>query len=139
MNVIAVGIGGFAGAILRYELGERIGVRGHFPAGTLIINLLGCLFLAWFFTVIVKRTTFHPNVVLMLGTGFTGAFTTFSTFSVETTTLLRDGNTAQALLYVLVSLLGGIGLALLGAKLGMRMNAQHPVHGRTQSAEGGER
>jgi fluoride exporter len=117
LNVIAVGIGGFIGAIVRYSIGNVIFIRSGFPLATLLINLLGCLFLAWFFTITARRVKMNPNLKLAIGTGFTGAFTTFSTFSVETLNLLKNGQSGFALFYVLASIFGGIGLALLGAKL----------------------
>jgi CrcB protein len=117
LNVIAVGIGGFIGAIVRYSIGKVIYIRSGFPLATLLINLLGCLFLAWFFTITAKRVKMNPNLKLAIGTGFTGAFTTFSTFSVETLNLLKNEQYGFALSYVLASIFGGIGLALLGAKL----------------------
>lgn len=117
MNILAVGTGGFIGAILRYSVGRVISTPSGFPFGTLVINLLGCLFLAWFFTITAKRLNINANLKLAIGTGFTGAFTTFSTFSVETLNLLRSNQILIALVYVLVSILGGITLALLGAKL----------------------
>ncbi|WP_144550306.1 fluoride efflux transporter CrcB [Bacillus sp. X1(2014)] len=117
MTIFAVGIGGFFGAILRYLIGKLISPTNGFPFGTLTINLLGCLFLAWFFTIIVNRRDINPNLKLAIGTGFTGAFTTFSTFSVETLNLIKNHQMNVALLYVLLSVLGGITLALIGVKL----------------------
>lgn len=118
MNVVAVGIGGFFGAIARYTIGEWIHTANGFPLATLVINLLGCLFLSWFFTMSTRGWHIHPNLKWGIGTGFTGAFTTFSTFSVETLHLITHHQYVMALLYVLLSILGGIGLAILGAKLG---------------------
>jgi CrcB protein len=117
MNIFAVGIGGFFGAILRYSIGKLISPTNGFPFGTLTINLLGCLFLAWFLTITLNRRDINPNLILAIGTGFTGAFTTFSTFSVETLNLIKNHQMILALLYVLISLVGGIALALFGAKL----------------------
>jgi CrcB protein len=117
LNVIAVGIGGFIGAMVRYSIGKVIFTQSGFPLATLLINLLGCLFLAWFFTITAKRAKMNTNLKLAIGTGFTGAFTTFSTFSVETLNLLKNQQYGFALFYVLASIFGGIGLALLGSKL----------------------
>ncbi|WP_026564149.1 fluoride efflux transporter CrcB [Bacillus sp. UNC41MFS5] len=117
MNIFAVGIGGFFGAIFRYLIGKLISPTDGFPFGTLTINLLGCLFLAWFLTITFNRRNIHPNLILAIGTGFTGAFTTFSTFSVETLNLIKNHQMIFALLYVLLSVVGGIALALFGAKL----------------------
>lgn len=117
MNVVAVGIGGFFGAIVRYTVGEWIHTGAGFPLGTFVINLSGCFFLAWFLTMTGKRWMLNPSLALGIGTGFTGAFTTFSTFSVETLHLINSHQFLFALLYVLVSVLGGLGLAFAGAKL----------------------
>ncbi|MEH7081215.1 fluoride efflux transporter CrcB [Neobacillus drentensis] len=117
MNIFAVGIGGFLGAIFRYTIGILISPTNRFPFGTLTINLFGCLFLAWFFTITLNRKNINQNLKLAIGTGFTGAFTTFSTFSVETLNLIKNDQMNLALLYVLLSVFGGIALALFGAKL----------------------
>ena len=117
MNVLAVGIGGFFGAVLRYIMGEWVHTTNGFPLGTLLINLLGCFFLAWFFTLTTKKWTMNPTMKLGIGTGFTGSFTTFSTFSVETLDLLNHQQFVFAFLYVLFSVFGGISLALIGVKL----------------------
>ncbi|MBO0960213.1 fluoride efflux transporter CrcB [Neobacillus sp. MM2021_6] len=122
MKIFAVGIGGFFGAIVRFMIGHVIPPQNGFPLGTLIINLIGCFFLAWFFTKTAKRWRMNPNLKLAIGTGFTGAFTTFSTFSVETMNLLQTHRFFIALFYVLVSVLGGIVLALLGAKVASQTN-----------------
>jgi CrcB protein len=117
MNILAVGAGGFVGAILRYLVGQWIHITNGFPLETLIVNLFGCLFLAWFFTITTKKWNINLNLKLAIGTGFTGAFTTFSTFSVETLNLINYNQFSLALLYILLSVLGGIGLALTGVKL----------------------
>jgi CrcB protein len=117
LSIIAVGIGGLIGAIVRYSIGKVVFIQSGFPFATLFINLSGCYFLAWFLTITAKRLKMNPNLRLAIGTGFTGAFTTFSTFSVETLNLIKNGQYGFALLYVLASIFGGIGLALLGAKI----------------------
>lgn len=117
MSLLAVAIGGFTGAILRYAIGMVMPVVGGFPFGTLLINLSGCLFLSWFFTITTNRVSIDPGLKLAIGTGFTGAFTTFSTFSVETLTLIEQDRFFLALTYVFLSVGGGIALSLLGARL----------------------
>lgn len=66
MNVLAVGIGGFFGAILRYSIGKWIPTPSGFPLGTLTINLFGCLFLAWFFTITANRWNINSKLKLAL-------------------------------------------------------------------------
>ncbi|MEC0259903.1 fluoride efflux transporter CrcB [Paenibacillus lautus] len=120
MNVVAVGIGGFLGAISRYLVGSWIREVNGFPYGTLAINLAGCLFLAWFFTVTTRRWQLNPKLKMAIGTGFTGAFTTFSTFSVETLNMVSSHHVIMAIIYVLASVVGGLGLAVLGTKMALR-------------------
>ncbi|KYH32967.1 fluoride efflux transporter CrcB [Neomoorella mulderi] len=107
---IYIGIFGFLGAIARFELGRFIAILwpSTFPLGTLIINILGCFAMGFILTYSLERLTLSPELRLGITTGFIGAFTTFSTFSVETITLLTSGHKAYAAIYVLVSTLGGL-------------------------------
>ncbi|QPQ35405.1 MULTISPECIES: fluoride efflux transporter CrcB [unclassified Lysinibacillus] len=109
----AIGIGGFFGAISRYYLSVLLPNNANFPTTTLVINLVGCFCLAFLFTTFTNRTPF----VLCLGTGFLGAFTTFSTFSVETLLLIENNQWGQALSYCFISVIGGLICAWLGAFL----------------------
>ncbi|MET4559551.1 CrcB protein [Lysinibacillus parviboronicapiens] len=112
-TTLAVGIGGFFGAIARYGMSLLIPNTGNFPIATLTINLIGCLCLAWLFTTFAHRTP----LVLGIGTGFLGAFTTFSTFSVETLLLLENNDWMTAISYSLISVLGGLLCVVTGAWL----------------------
>ncbi|MEK4028215.1 MULTISPECIES: fluoride efflux transporter CrcB [Bacillaceae] len=116
MNVLFVMIGGFLGAICRYLLGEWIHTAHGFPVGTLLINLIGCLFLGWFLTYVSQNKKIKPEITLLIGTGFVGSFTTFSTFSVEVMQLFGEGRFLIALFYILSSLLLGLLLAGVGRR-----------------------
>jgi CrcB protein len=118
MNLVALVVGGFVGTILRYELENFIPpLPNGFPLGILLINLLGCLFLGWFFTVTSVRRNIRPEIRLGLGTGVTGAFTTFSTFSVQSVDLIQKGYFFIAALYILLSIMGGLLLTFAGVRL----------------------
>ena len=119
MNLLFVMIGGFFGAISRFALGEWIHTSNGFPLGTLFINLIGCFFLGWFLTFVSQKKKIRPELTLLIGTGFVGSFTTFSTFSVETLTLLQQGLIFQGLLYVLTTTILGLGLTYLGRKVAL--------------------
>ncbi len=110
-----VALAGAAGALARYGIGSAVGPR-DFPWSTLGINLAGSLALGF-----IVRTGdlrgWSDLVTIALGVGFLGAFTTFSTFSVETQSMLRDGRSTAAGLYVAASLIGGVGLAAVGYAL----------------------
>lgn len=123
MSVILVMLGGFFGAICRFSLGNWnfLHSANGLPTGTLIINLVGSLLLGW---LVANYREQYPKIFLFLGTGFTGSFTTFSTFSVEMLNLLEKGKIGLALGYVSGSLLAGIGLALIGYKLGLHYKAR---------------
>lgn len=122
MNIFLVMIGGFFGAICRYLFGEWVPTSGGFPVGTMSVNLIGCLFLGWF-TAFTQRKLTRPEIPLLVGTGFTGSFTTFSTFSVETLELVNQELYLFAISYVLVSVLAGIALSFFGYKVGIGTEA----------------
>lgn len=92
-NPIAISLGAIAGALSRYYLtlwfAHRFGTA--FPYGTFFINLTGCFVMGFFVTFALERAaTIPPEVRLMVTTGFLGAYTTFSTYGLESLTLLRD-------------------------------------------------
>jgi fluoride exporter len=115
MQWIWIALGGALGSALRYFAQSRIQASqtGMFPMGTLSVNLIGSavigMLAGWFMA--------HPapaNVRLFLIVGILGGFTTFSSFSLDTLNLIRDGQVRTAVYYVLASNLGGIALAFGG-------------------------
>ncbi|MFD2616695.1 fluoride efflux transporter CrcB [Terrilactibacillus laevilacticus] len=123
MLYFIVGLGGVFGALTRYFFGISFThVWQHsFPLPTLLINLIGCFLLSWLTTYLSRRKIFPRDVVIGIGTGYIGAFTTFSTFSVESISLLKTGYYSLSLVYILLSLLGGLFTSWLGYQLGERM------------------
>jgi CrcB protein len=119
---VAVSAGAVIGAEARYVVGAQVAAHwpGNFPWGTLLINLTGSLILGFLITLIAERFRDPPFVRLFLATGLLGAYTTFSTFSVETVTLVHHGHAILALTYVLASLLGGYSAARGGVALAFR-------------------
>ena len=120
IDLLWVGIGGFLGANARYLMTLWVNAQfvprlGAFPWGTLAVNVLGSFGLAVFGVWFGSRTGLSPNVKLLIGTGFFGAFTTFSTFANESLTLAQNGNWMPFILNVLVT----NGLCLLGVVLGL--------------------
>ncbi|WP_423410174.1 fluoride efflux transporter CrcB [Heyndrickxia sp. MSNUG] len=115
MAYLWIGIAGFLGAILRYSIGLFLFDESQvFPFATLTVNLLGSFILAWFTTVFVKKFTIPDHLKAAIGTGFIGSFTTFSTLSVETVTLIHNNELLLAFIYVLVSISGGLIMSRLG-------------------------
>ena len=112
MKVAFVAVAGAAGAVARYTIGRAVGVRS-FPWATLGINLAGS-YLLGLVLVLGTRRDWPEAVTVGIAIGFLGAFTTFSTFSYETYTLLRTDRAGSAAIYVLAS----VGLGVLAAALG---------------------
>lgn len=115
-----VGLGGWAGAVCRYGLDRLITLRlGHaFPYGTLAVNLLGCFIIGVMGTWTLQRTSWiSEDLRFLVGIGFIGAFTTFSTYILEAVHLHETGRTPVALLYLVGSVMGGWLAVVLGIAL----------------------
>ncbi len=91
-----------------------------FPLGTLTINVIGCFLLA-FLTTLFLQGAVKEDLRLILGTGFLGAFTTFSTFELEAEGLLSNGQWWPASAYILGNLLLGFGAVFLGRAAALRL------------------
>ncbi|WP_440111919.1 fluoride efflux transporter FluC [Paenibacillus sp. QZ-Y1] len=120
-EMIYIGAGGLLGTLTRYTI--QLGIPAAnvgFPWAVLLINAIGSLFLGWFFTVAVPGKI-TSQLRLAIGTGFTGAFTTFSTFTLDIVRLSEGGEWVKAAIYMLVSLLAGLLLCALGISFGQRM------------------
>lgn len=119
VQILLVMMGGFIGAICRFEVGEWLHTNQGFPYGTLLVNLIGCFLLGWLLTFMSRRSKKKPYITLFFGTGVIGSFTTFSTFSVETIQLFKKGLVFVGLSYVLISICVGLLLAYLGSKVAL--------------------
>ncbi len=117
-----VGIGGALGAVFRWLVGTIVTnhtpVRG-FPIATLSINVIGCAVIGLFVSADAQGDP-SSHQRLFFVTGVLGGFTTFSAFGLETVTLLRGGHVVEAVLYVALSVLIGIGAVFAGMWLGAR-------------------
>lgn len=114
-TALLVALGGILGAWARLYLGLAVAWRWGtaFPYGTLLINVTGCLILGVVNTLAIQRQI-PDGARLMLGVGFCGAYTTFSTFGFETLSLMREGRFGTAALYVVTSNMLGVAAAALG-------------------------
>lgn len=109
LNIIAVGLGGFVGAVARYLIGLiPVNETLAFPLKTFGINVLGCLVIGAIAVAAAKNNLTNPHLILFLKVGLCGGFTTFSTFALETTDLLKNGNFMMAFAYVVGSVLVGV-------------------------------
>ena len=118
LKYVAVGIGGFLGAIARYALGAYVGSRYgvRFPYGTFVINMSGSFLIGLTLTLLVK--TASPYWRYLIPIGFIGAYTTFSTFEYETLRAIQDGQITTGLLNLALSVVVGFLAVWAGAALG---------------------
>ena len=112
---LIVALGGGIGACLRYLIGLiPLKEPFTFPVKTLVINLLGCFVIGLIAALAVKNSSLSPKTVLFIKTGLCGGFTTFSTFALETEALIKTGHIGLAVLYIVLSVVVGVGLAFAG-------------------------
>lgn len=114
-QLLLIAVGGSLGAIARYGLSTIIynNTNTLFPWGTLIVNLTGCLFIGMFIE-FFETTIIHAEWRSFITIGFLGAYTTFSTFSLETVNLLREGEIGLAVANIFWSNFIGITLVIIG-------------------------
>ncbi|MBT2696651.1 fluoride efflux transporter CrcB [Bacillus sp. ISL-40] len=114
-HILLVGIGGFFGAISRYSISKKLNGKSTFklPLGTLTVNLLGAFLLG-----IITGAKANMMIGLLLGTGFMGAFTTFSTLKLEMIQIHLKNFKRTFILYTIITYGAGIILAYLGYLVG---------------------
>ena len=107
MHWFAVAIGGALGSIARYALSTYIfDISSHkFPYATLTVNVLGTFLMGILFVVIVERAAMPAEMRSLLMIGFVGAFTTFSTFSLDALGLWQNGHIFMSLVYMLATII----------------------------------
>lgn len=109
LNCLAVGLGGFIGAVLRYLI-SLIPIKNpeSFPINTFIINIIGAFAIGCLAFATSKNENIDPKLLLFLKVGICGGFTTFSTFSLETAELIKSGSVVIAIIYVIASIVIGV-------------------------------
>ncbi len=123
MQALAIALGGAAGALMRYWVSTAVYAwlgRG-FPWGTLAVNVAGSLAMGVLYILLLERLTTGPEIRAFLLIGFLGAFTTFSTFSIETFNLIEQAEIGKALLNMGVSVLVCLLAAWAGVILGRQL------------------
>ncbi len=122
--IIAVGLGGFAGSVLRYLVSRLVSGVNFFslPLGTLLVNVVGCFVLGLLTGLFSRTQGMSPELRLLLTTGLCGGFTTFSTFMGENFEMARGGHFALLTAYVVISLAAGFVLFYAGYALSAKVN-----------------
>lgn len=105
MPMLWIGIGGFLGANARYAFGRWIGLHLGitFPWGTGIVNVTGAFLIGIIFTLLTDRVVDDPMWRQLVIVGFLGGYTTFSSFTFESVTMMQDGRWMPALAYIVGS------------------------------------
>ncbi|NKB37171.1 MAG: fluoride efflux transporter CrcB [Gammaproteobacteria bacterium] len=118
-----IAAGGATGALLRYWMSGGIhAVLGRgFPYGTLSVNVIGSFAMGLLYVYVSERLEISEESRALLGIGLLGAFTTFSTFSIETLNLIEAGKFPEALLNIFLSVFLCLGACWLGLMLGRQV------------------
>ncbi len=122
MQLISIAIGGAVGALCRYGMSNGVYAllgRG-FPYGTLSVNVLGSIIMGLSYVMLIERMDVSPEWRAGITIGLLGAFTTFSTFSIETLNLIESGESIKAGINILLS----VTLCVSGCWLGMILGRQ---------------
>jgi CrcB protein len=121
-QLLYIAAGGALGAVMRYGVSNGVHMLfgRDFPYGTLTVNVLGSLLIGLLYILLIERYSLGPEVRAVLIIGLLGAFTTFSTFSLETFNLLENGEVLKAVLNILLS----VTLCLIAAWAGVLIGRQ---------------
>jgi len=122
LSLLSVALGGALGALGRYAVNSLLGPisSGKFPLGTLVVNVAGSILIGICYVLIFEKLVLAPQWRNFLMIGFLGAFTTFSSFSLEALALWQNSQPLVACLYVFASLalcLAGVALAVAVTRL----------------------
>lgn len=112
MIVLLVAVGGALGATTRYLAGRYVDSYRSFPVATFLVNVAGCLILG-----LLSGASMPAQTFALLGTGFCGGLTTYSTFAVESVGLLRIRLALTSVVYTIASVTAGLAVAWLGFRL----------------------
>lgn len=120
MTIVQIALGGAAGAVTRYLVDGWVSERtgGAFPFGTLVVNLSGAFLLGLLATLALERSVLPAVIRPPVLIGFIGAYTTFSTWMLESLLLTEDGRNGTAVANVIAQTAAGIALAAAGWGLG---------------------
>ena len=128
LNIISVFIGGGIGSLIRYLINITLGKTTLFancslPLATFSVNIAGSFLLGFIYALISQKTGFSPALKLALSVGFCGGLTTFSTFSIETLNLLKNGEFLTGIGYIFTSVIVCLVMSAIGIFSGTMLGA----------------
>ncbi len=123
IQTLSIAAGGAAGALLRFwvSTGTYALLGRGFPYGTLAVNVIGSLLMGFLYVFFLERMTVSPEIRGAILIGLLGAFTTFSTFSIETLNLIEQADYMKAVLNILISVAACLFAAWLGLTVGRQV------------------
>ena len=123
IQTLSIAAGGAAGALLRFwvSTGTYALLGRGFPYGTLAVNVIGSLLMGFLYVFFLERMTVSPEIRGAILIGLLGAFTTFSTFSIETLNLIEQADYTKAVLNMLISVAACLFAAWLGLTVGRQV------------------
>lgn len=119
-TIVYIAIGGALGSVLRFLTSILVNKywQSIFPMATFLVNIVGCFLIGFIISFFHKQNLLNSDLKWFLITGFCGGFTTFSAFGLENVRLLENQNLGLSLLYVLTSVIVGIGFVWIGMLTG---------------------
>jgi CrcB protein len=121
-TLAAISLGGALGAATRWAVEEALPHDpGGLPWGTLVVNVVGCFLIGALMVLVVERWRYQPLARPLLGTGFLGGFTTFSTYAVDLRAQVAAGETGVAGAYVVASVALGLVAVVVGLRVTERL------------------
>ncbi|MDR2977218.1 MAG: CrcB family protein [Streptococcaceae bacterium] len=114
MSILVVFIFGILGGISRIGVNQLLANYHGFPIATLAINLIGCFLFSFFVKNFLVKKQLGEIWILAAGTGFLGAFTTFSSTILDSYRLIASGSYVSALIYALMTMFGGLAMIIIG-------------------------
>jgi CrcB protein len=115
--ILAIGMGGFCGAIARHGFNLAFKRFADFPWSTFAANMTGCLLIGLLMALVLDRKMTSETMSAFLVTGFLGSLTTFSTFSMQSLELIQAGRFSAAMANILLNVIVGLSAVFLGMKL----------------------
>jgi fluoride exporter len=117
--LLAIALGGAIGALARHFAAGQVMrlTGGHFPWGTITVNVVGCFVMGALIEVMALKWSVGPEMRAFLTVGMLGAFTTFSTFSLDVALLTERGDPVAAFGYIAASVLASVGALFAGLRL----------------------